>query len=209
MNSFIVVIVCLIVVTLTECKTNLSDHEQMLSDLWDEHCKFEFDPAFKSTSKTMDTMTTNPYVNHIPTMIGGYGKKAVFDFYDQHFIFSNPSIELVTVSRTIGKNQLVDELIVKLVHDRYIDWVLPGVEPTGLPIEFPLVAIVRFEMVVEDGAEVWKLKHEHIYWDQATVLVQIGINAIKVVVIIYILPFHTCLILSVLFELLYVICLPI
>ena len=44
---------------------------------------------------------------------------------------------------------------------------LPGVPPTNRRVEIPLVAIVRFR----DG----KLAHEHIYWDQASVLKQIGL----------------------------------
>ena len=48
-----------------------------------------------------------------------------------------------------------------------MDWILPGIPPTGKHVEVPLVAIVRFR----DG----KLAHEHIYWDQASVLVQIGL----------------------------------
>ena len=48
-----------------------------------------------------------------------------------------------------------------------MDWMLPGIPPTGKRVEVPLVAIVRFR----EG----KLAHEHIYWDQASVLVQIGL----------------------------------
>jgi carboxymethylenebutenolidase len=48
-----------------------------------------------------------------------------------------------------------------------IDWMLPGVEPTGRAVEIPAIAVIRFE-----GD---KLVHEHIYWDQASVLVQIGL----------------------------------
>ena len=44
---------------------------------------------------------------------------------------------------------------------------LPGIAPTNRRVEVALVAIVRFK----DG----KLAHEHIYWDQASVLVQIGL----------------------------------
>jgi carboxymethylenebutenolidase len=43
---------------------------------------------------------------------------------------------------------------------------LPGIAPTGRTVEIPLVAIVQFH----DG----KVAHEHIYWDQASVLAQIG-----------------------------------
>ena len=48
-----------------------------------------------------------------------------------------------------------------------MDWMLPGLAPTGKRIEVPLIAIVRFR----EG----KLAHEHIYWDQASVLVQLGL----------------------------------
>ena len=75
-------------------------------------------------------------------------------------------MELVPVSRTLGADQLVDEMVVRFTHTSEIDWMLPGIAPTGRKVEVPLVAIVRFR----DG----KVAHEHIYWDQASVLVQIG-----------------------------------
>jgi carboxymethylenebutenolidase len=46
-------------------------------------------------------------------------------------------------------------------------WILPGLAPTGRHVEVPLVAIVGFR----EG----KLAHENIYWDQASVLKQIGL----------------------------------
>ena len=72
-----------------------------------------------------------------------------------------------TVSRTIGSDQLVDEMVITFTHDVEMDWMLPGIPPTGRRVEVALVVIVRFR----DG----KLAHEHIYWDQASVLVQIGL----------------------------------
>jgi carboxymethylenebutenolidase len=60
----------------------------------------------------------------------------------------------------------VDEMLFCFTHTREIDWMLPGVAPTGKYVEVPLVAIVCFR-----GN---KLYNEHIYWDQASVLVQIG-----------------------------------
>ncbi|CAJ1376197.1 unnamed protein product [Effrenium voratum] len=155
----------------------LTAHQQMLSDLWDEHCRYEFDPAHKSTEKTMATMVAEPYVNHIPTMVGGIGKESLSNFYETQFIFTNPDMTLVPVSRTVGADSLVDELIIKMVHDKPVPWLLPGVEPTGRPLEFALLAVVHFEPEeIEPGAEVkWKLRHEHIYWDQASVLVQAGL----------------------------------
>ena len=78
-----------------------------------------------------------------------------------------PDTEMTAVSRTIGKDQLVDEMVFKFTHTIPMDWMLPGVAPTGKRVEVPLVAIVRFR----EG----KLAHEHIYWDQASVLVQVGL----------------------------------
>ena len=113
----------------------LSAHQQLLSDLWDDHTKYEFSPDHKSTSDTMATMTSNPHVNHVPTMVGAVGGPAVAAFYEQHFIFANPDMNLSPVSRTIGSASLVDEMIISLVHDRPVPWLLPGVEPTGKKLE--------------------------------------------------------------------------
>lgn len=137
-----------------------------LSALWDEHCRHEF--GTRDVDATMVTMVSEPYVNHIPTITGGVGHDHLKRFYKYHFIDSNPvDLELVPVSRTVGEDQVVDELIVKFTHDSEIDWMLPGIKPTGKKVEIPLVAIIHFV----DG----KLAHEHIYWDQASVLVQIGL----------------------------------
>jgi carboxymethylenebutenolidase len=116
----------------------------------------------------MATMVAEPYVNHIPTMTGGVGFDKLRDFYANHFIGVNPpDMELVPVSRTVGETSVVDELVARFTHTTHIDWMLPGIEPTGRSVEIPLVAIVQF-----DGD---KLVHEHIYWDQASVLVQLGL----------------------------------
>jgi carboxymethylenebutenolidase len=71
------------------------------------------------------------------------------------------------VSRTVGEDQLVDEMVIRFTHSIAMDWMLPGVAPTGRRVEVALVVIVRFR----DG----KLAHEHIYWDQASVLAQLGL----------------------------------
>ena len=74
---------------------------------------------------------------------------------------------MTSVSRTVGDASIVDEVLISFTHTQKIDWLLPGVPPTGRKVEIPLVAIVRFE----DG----KVAHDHIYWDQASVLVQVGL----------------------------------
>jgi carboxymethylenebutenolidase len=136
-----------------------------LSALWDKHCEYEF--ATRNVKDTMATMVSDPYVNHIPTMTGGVGSEQLSRFYQWHFVNANPpDTKLVPLSRTIGANSLVDEMLFCFTHTTEIDWMLPGVAPTGKYVEIPLVGIVKFR-----GD---KLYHEHIYWDQASVLVQIG-----------------------------------
>ncbi len=137
-----------------------------LSHLWDKHCEYEFDT--RNVDDTMATMVAQPYVNHIPTLTGGVGYKDLYRFYKHHFVDSNPAdTSLVPISRTIGDTQIVDELLFCFTHDREIDWLVPGIAPTGKYVEIPLVAVVKFR-----GD---KLYHEHIYWDQASVLVQLGV----------------------------------
>jgi carboxymethylenebutenolidase len=137
-----------------------------LSRLWDEHTSHEF--ATRDTEATLATMVDDAYVNHIPVLTGGHGKAALREFYSGQFISAMPPDTLLTpVSRTVGENQLVDEMIFSFTHTQEMPWMLPGVFPTNRRVEVPLVAIVRFR----DG----KLAHEHIYWDQASVLKQIGL----------------------------------
>jgi len=143
-----------------------------LSALWDNHCYYEF--ATRDVDATMGTMVAQPYVNHIPTMTGGVGYKELHRFYTHHFVNANPAdTRLIPISRTIGADRVVDEMLFCFTHDREIDWMLPGVKPTGKYVEVPLVAIINFR-----GD---KLYHEHIYWDQASVLVQIGLLDPKLV----------------------------
>jgi carboxymethylenebutenolidase len=134
--------------------------------LWEEHTAHEF--VTHDTEATLATMVDDAYVNHVPVLTGGRGKAALRAFYSQHFIPSMPpDTKLSPISRTVGDDQLVDEMIFSFTHTQEIPWMLPGVPPTHRRVEVPLVAIVRFR----DG----KLAHEHIYWDQASVLKQIGL----------------------------------
>jgi len=137
-----------------------------LEKLWQEHTKHEF--LTRDTESTLDTMVDDAYVNHVPVMTGGHGKNALREFYSRDFIPNMPpDTKLTPVSRTLDENQLVDEMIFSFTHTQEIPWMLPGIPPTSRHVEVPLVAIVRFR----DG----KLAHEHIYWDQASVLKQIGL----------------------------------
>ena len=137
-----------------------------LEALWEKHTLYEF--GTRDVAATMRTMVAEPYVNHIPVMTGGVGGEELARFYAHHFIPKCPAdFKLTPISRTVGADRLVDEMLVSFTHDVEIDWMLPGVPPTGKYVEVPTIAIVNFR-----GD---KLYHEHIYWDQASVLVQIGL----------------------------------
>jgi carboxymethylenebutenolidase len=149
-----------------DATNNLSPAQEALRKLWEDHVRYEF--STRNTDDTLATMVDDAYVNHIPVLTGGVGRDELREFYSKRFIPQMPpDTEMIPVSRTIGENQLVDEMVFKFTHTIRMDWMLPGVAPTGKRVEVPLVAIVRFR----DG----KLAHEHIYWDQASVLVQLGL----------------------------------
>ena len=140
--------------------------QEQMRKLWEEHVRHEF--ATHDTEETLATMVEDAYVNHIPVLTGGVGLDQLREFYSRRFIPQMPpDTEMIPISRTIGENQLVDEMVFKFTHSIRMDWMLPGVAPTGKKVEVPLVAIVRFR----EG----KVAHEHIYWDQASVLVQLGL----------------------------------
>jgi carboxymethylenebutenolidase len=145
---------------------SLTPSQQRLLHIWEEHLKHEF--VTRNTEDTLETMVEDAYVNHIPVMTGGVGREQLREFYRQRFIPQMPpDTEMTPISRTIGHDRLVDEMVFKFTHSIRMDWMLPGIPPTGRRVEVPLVVVVHFR----DG----KLAHEHIYWDQASVLVQLGL----------------------------------
>jgi carboxymethylenebutenolidase len=147
--------------------TNLTSSQQAMADLWDKHMESEF--ASRSVEDTLETMVEDePYVNHVPVLTGGVGLEEVRKFYSERFIPQQPpDTEIVPLSRTVGNDRVVDEIISRFTHTIKMDWLLPGIPPTGRRVEIPLVVVVQFR----DG----KIASEHIYWDQASVLVQVGL----------------------------------
>jgi len=151
---------------MTDTVPTLSPAE--LEALWNEHIAGEF--VTKDTEATLATMVEDAYVNHMPVNTGGRGKAELRSFYRDVFIPSWPDdLEMTPVSRTIGPGRVVDEMHLSFTHDRPMEWFLPGVAPTGRKVAIDLVAIVEFR-----GD---KLACERIYWDQATVLRQVGLLA--------------------------------
>ncbi|KAK1535327.1 carboxymethylenebutenolidase [Colletotrichum paranaense] len=152
--------------TLTFMKPLLGGPYFDLEAVWEEHTLFEF--GERNVEKTMATMVEQPYVNHIPTLTGGVGRQYLTSFYRDHFIFNNPDdTELELVSRTVGIDRVIDEFVFKCTHNRVIDWLLPGVPPTGKHLSIPFTSVVNVR-----GDH---LHHEHIAWDQATALRQLGL----------------------------------
>jgi carboxymethylenebutenolidase len=146
--------------------SNSHSQQPNLSVVFDRHIKHEFEDH--DVDATMQTMIKEPYVHHVPMMTGGVGYQGVYNFYKNHFIGKMPAdTKIVRISRTIGKDQVVDELIISFTHDREVEYMLPGVSPTGKYITLPHVVIMNFK----DG----RIVHEHIYWDQASLLVQVGL----------------------------------
>jgi carboxymethylenebutenolidase len=137
-----------------------------LGALFDGHIAREF--ADFDVDATMETMVAEPYVHCVATLAGGLGGREVRRFYSEHFINQIPKDAKVTpISRTIGKDQVVDELIVSFTHNTQWDYLLPGIAPTGKKVELPHVVVMKFE----NG----KVAHEHVWWDQASLLVQVGL----------------------------------
>jgi len=144
----------------------LSARQRAMVELFQRHVKAELDGDLETT---MATMSENPHLTNVPNVMGGVGSKGVRDFYRNHLVgkFFPPDVKMVNVSRTVGSDQIVDELVISFTHTTAIDWLLPGVPPTGKKVEMAVAVIVGFK----NG----KISHEHIYWDQASVLVQIGL----------------------------------
>ncbi|WP_220448478.1 nuclear transport factor 2 family protein [Nonomuraea mesophila] len=143
----------------------MSDREAM-ARTWDQHTSAEF--VTRDVDATMRTMTGNPSVMHVPTGMGGVGYDGVRDFYRRWFVGRNAADTTIeSLSRTVGEASIVDEMMISFTHDVEIPWILPGVPATGRRVRVPGIAVVGFE-----GTAV---ASERIYWDQASVLAQVGL----------------------------------
>jgi carboxymethylenebutenolidase len=148
------------VATLTAAK------QRALLALWEKHLASEF--TEKSADLALATMTAHPNVNHVPVMTGGVSVRQLRHFYAKYFIPQMPpDTALAPISRTIGADRIVDEFVFTFTHTVQMDWFLPGVPPTNRRIEIPMVVVVEFER--------GKIAAERIHWDQASVLVQVGL----------------------------------
>ncbi len=144
----------------------LTPQQQHLLDGWQQHTYAEF--VSKNVEDALATMTDDAYVLMVPVLTGGVGKDAVRDFYANYFIPQvPPDLQPTPISQTIGQDRIVEEAVVSFTHSLAMDWMLPGIAPTGKRIQMVVVSIIQFR----DG----KIAHEHLYWDHASVLVQLGL----------------------------------
>jgi len=144
----------------------LTPEQRAMVDLWEAHLKAELQD--KDAHASCDTMVVNPYVNHVAVLTGGVGRRQLENYYSRYFIPGQPpDLEIVPISRTVGQDRIVDEFVYRCTHSTPMEWLLPGVPPTGRWMEIPVVVIIAFEH--------GKMKSEQIYWDQASVLVQLGL----------------------------------
>jgi carboxymethylenebutenolidase len=144
----------------------LTEKQEKMIAVFEQHVQAELDGDLVTT---MATMTDNPHLLNIPTPVGGSGKDGVLAFYRDHLVgkFFPPDVKMQRVSITVGEAQIVEELVISFTHTTMIEWMLPGLQPTGKQVQAAFAVIVGFE-----GD---KVAHEHIYWDQASVLVQLGL----------------------------------
>jgi carboxymethylenebutenolidase len=144
--------------------TTLTEAEMVR--LWELHTQLEF--VTKDAVATVATMTPDNYVNHVPVMTGGRGRDEMIEFYGKHFIPQMPAdTTLRLLARTVGQNRLIDEFVFSFTHDIEMAGMLPGIPPTHRKVEVQTVVVVQFEEA--------KIACERIYWDQASVLVQLGL----------------------------------
>jgi carboxymethylenebutenolidase len=139
---------------------------QQLLEVWQQHTYAEF--VMRDAGAALATMSDNPYVLMVPIAVGGRGRDGVFNYYANYFLKQLPAdLMPIPISQIIGNNVLVEESVFSFTHDLTMDWMIPGVPPTGKRVEFAVTGVIGFE----NG----KVAYEHLYWDHATVMVQLGL----------------------------------
>jgi len=143
-----------------------SANEQEMLAVLEKHIAAEMQGDMDTT---MSTMSANPHLLNVPNMIGGDGYEGVKQFYANHLVgkFFPPDVKFETVSITVGRTRVVQELVISFTHTVELEWMIPKIAPTNKKVEIAFVVVA--------GIENLKLTHEHIYWDQASVLLQLGL----------------------------------
>jgi len=146
--------------------SDLTPDQQTMLATWQQHTHAEF--MLNDADAALATMAENPYIFIVSSGTARVGRVAVREFYAEHFLPQiPPDLEIASLSQTFGNDRLVEEMVMRFTHSIEMDWILPGLRPTGRTAEFALAGIIQFE-----GG---KVAHERLYWDQATLLSQMGI----------------------------------
>ncbi len=139
---------------------------QALADTWERHTAAEFE--LKDADAAIATMTDDPVLVHVPAGTGATGREPLRRFYAEIFIPQTPpDATLTLLTRTVTPERLVDEFVFEFTHNLQVDWLVPGIPATGRRVALPHVAVIGFE-----GD---RIASEHIYWDQASMLRQLGV----------------------------------
>jgi carboxymethylenebutenolidase len=134
--------------------------------VWAEHCRCEFE--LRDVRATLDTMTDDPHLLNVPTGRGGQGRADVERFYTDEFIGTFPDdVQVQSLGLAVGSSRIAEEVVMTFTHDRLMPWILDGIEPTGRQVRIPQLAVVGFRDDL--------VAFEHIWWDQASVLAQVGV----------------------------------
>jgi carboxymethylenebutenolidase len=146
--------------------SDLTPDQQTMLVTWQQHTYAEF--VLKDADAALATMTESPYVFVVSSGTAWVGRAAVREFYADHFLPQiPPDLEIVSLSRTFAAGRFVEEMVMRFTHSIEMDWILPGLRPTGRTAEIVLAGVIQFKR--------GKIAHEHLYWDQATLLSQMGV----------------------------------
>jgi carboxymethylenebutenolidase len=138
----------------------------MATEVWQQHCYFEF--VEKDAKAALGTMSDDPHVLMVPLAIGGRRREGVYTFYHEYSLAQVPAdMTAIPISQVVGENILAEEAVYQFTHDQVMGWLVPGVPPTGKRVEGGVVGIITFENS--------KIASEHLCWDHASVLAQLGI----------------------------------
>ncbi|KAL4889419.1 hypothetical protein BDV59DRAFT_210344 [Aspergillus ambiguus] len=139
-----------------------------LEDKWDQIQENRYFSSNMRDPLASYVRNGTPSITYTPTLEGAAGREALRRFYATSFPQGKPpSMQMRLLSRTIGADRVVDEIYVYFKHTQDMPWILPHVPPTDKEVRIVIINIVCLR-----GGQLYS---EHVYWDQASVLVQVGL----------------------------------
>jgi carboxymethylenebutenolidase len=148
--------------TLAELRATIGPEHVDIETVWDDHISATFSGCETGVQTAGATSTLC-----MPTLVAGIREEQLRKFYESKVAGSPASLKMQLVNRIVGSDKIVDEMVVKFTHTCEVPWMLPGVVATGKEVE----VLVVWMVMVRGG----RVVHERLYWDQAGVLVQLGL----------------------------------